>query len=192
MAITVTALSAAMAFNDLTAFVTSTTGAVVKEPVKFDDEWAVVTEVVNATTIRVRSRGDWGGTVKAHGAGGVVVFCLASDIPDRAATIYAQLTYGADGAIAVPTRNTVISINKATAAAMTMGPPSATIDDVEVTLLSGTAVAHVVTFTPAFYDGTTGTNITATSPAFIGASLVLKSMAGAWYVKSNSGWVLTT
>ena len=192
MAITATALTAPMAFNDLTAFVTAVTGAVVNQPVKFDDEWAVVTEIISPSTIRVRSRGDRATTVKAHALGGLVIFCHASDIPDRAPLIYNQASVGADGAIAVPTRDAVAVLNKGSVGAYTMGAPSQAVDDVELTLVGGSAFAHVVTFTPAFFDATSGTNTLATSPAIVGASLTLKALNGAWHVKSNSGWVLTT
>jgi hypothetical protein len=92
----------------------------------------------------------------------------------------------------VPTRNTTYIINKPVAALATsaMANPSAAQDGLEVTFLSNTNFAHVVTLVTS-QDGTTGNHTTYTFPAFGGSGFKVKAVQGRWLVLANNLVVIT-
>lgn len=93
------------------------------------------------------------------------------------------VTYTADGAITTTAGLKIIS--KTSAAAMTLAAP--TVDGVEISLIAGTAFAHVITSTDKIDDGVTGgAKDTITLGAFVGACATLISLSGKWVLKSKS------
>jgi hypothetical protein len=97
---------------------------------------------------------------------------------DGVATVYT-----ADGAIATSSGIKVIS--KTSAAAMTLAAPAA--DGDEITLIAGTAFAHVITATDLIDDGVTGgAKDTITLGAFVGACATLVGYNGHWVLKSKT------
>lgn len=101
-----------------------------------------------------------------------------------------------DGAIPITTG--IVKIVKATAAAMTLGAPSAAQEGTEITITAGTAVAHVVTATALINNGVTGgAKSTMTFGAFVGSSITLLAVTtagavtGTWYVKAINVCVVT-
>jgi hypothetical protein len=100
------------------------------------------------------------------------------------------VSVGQDGTIAWNTirRDTLVTITKATAAALTLEAPSAAQDGVTLTIVSATAAAHIVTATGLFDDGVTGgAKSAATYAAFVGASLQVQANRGHWAVVSLKG-----
>lgn len=90
-----------------------------------------------------------------------------------------------DGAVPI-VRDRVFSIEKGSAAALTVAAPGAANVGRRLTLIAGSDFAHVVTFTgTTLEDGTTGLNSTWTSAAFAGSSLtVVARSATRWSVES--------
>jgi hypothetical protein len=191
MANTATTLSSAMTLADDYALVTSATGATVGQPVRIGNEWAAVVQVVG-TRVKLRSRGDQGTAATPHNAGEPVVFSdgTAGDVadppPTKTSAVFPgalyddQVAYGASGAIAVPRKNTLAVITKATAAAMTLAAPNKADNGVTLTILSQTAAAHTVTYAAGFYGA--GTSDVGTFAAAIGASMTVTAINGTWGV----------
>ncbi len=197
MAITTTSLAAAISANSQAFKATAATGATVGGVAKIDNEYTVIT-AISGTFISVRRTGDQGGAVVAHAVLAPVQFGLWADFPTAGNTdpvpepAYEDfLSIGANGVIAVPTRNTTYVITKGSAlASSTFADPSAGANGLEVTFLNGTDFAAVIT-TVSVNDGTTGLHTTLTSPAFIGGGITLVAVNAHWYVKSNNLWVIT-
>lgn len=77
-------------------------------------------------------------------------------------------------------------ITKATACALTLGPPVAGLEDgLEITVYSTTAAAHTITATGLFADGAGHTNV-GTAAAQIGCQWVLVALGGKW-IADGSG-----
>ena len=188
MALNATTLAAAITDRDLSFKATAATGATVGKPVIIDHEVMVV-KAINGTTIDVRSRGDMGTACAAHAILAPVTFTeSAADLPVAGIGQTTKfplapdfVTAGADGAIAVPTKDTIVIVTKATAAALTLAAPSAASDGVKLTVLSSTAAAHTVTYAAGFYGDTTSSDV-ATFAAKAGASATFIAYKGAWGV----------
>lgn len=199
MSITSTTLSAACALSDTTLKLTATTGFPAvgsvgqNQIVKIDDEYMICTGVPVSGTITVRSRGSEGTVAKAHDILAIVqTSSAASDFPptptgsanvqppfgDDVVTLGADTTFVAAGTAAssgtqpLPTKNTTYIITKASASAITMITASAAQVGVRMTFVSGTANAHVITYTPGVYGDTTSSDLL-TFAAKVGASCVL-------------------
>jgi hypothetical protein len=96
----------------------------------------------------------------------------------------ARQTITGDGAITIQSGTVVLT--KGSAAAITLAAPSSQ-DDTEITVISNSDFAHVITFPSAILlDGTTGANTTATFAAFKGAAITLVASGVTWLVKSNN------
>lgn len=179
-----TTLSSAVAADADVFYVAANTGAVVGDFVKCDAEVAQVS-AINSTAIKVKFRGSVGTKAAAHTVGATVTFCTAAeltangpqDVPD--ANKWDIVSYAADGAIAVPTRNTIAYITKATAAAMTLADPAKTSNGVRLLIVTGTAAAHTVTYTAGFKRNTTSSDV-ATFAATANGSLDLVALDGTW------------
>ena len=92
----------------------------------------------------------------------------------------------ADGAIDPHTPGRYI-ITKGSAAALTLGAPTAgTEDGLEIEISSSTAFAHVLTATGLLQDGAGHAN-TATCAAQTGCSFCLTAYNGKWMVASYAG-----
>lgn len=92
--------------------------------------------------------------------------------------------YTANGAIALTSG--IHSIEKTSAAAMTVAAPSSQ-DGEELVIVANTDFAHVITFTGStLLDGTTGANLTVTLTAFKGSCIVVVARGTKWLLKSSS------
>jgi hypothetical protein len=198
MALTQTTIAVAQTANATVLTATSATGATVGGFAKVDGEFQRIL-AISGTQISVARRGEFGSYVTDHKVLAPCIFGLDSDLPALGAydlvetpfTEWDQVTVGANGVIAVPTRDTIFTITKATAlASSTFANPSASQNGLRVIFSAGTNAAHVVT-TVTVYDGTTGAHTTLTSAAFIGTSLTLRAFNGAWLVEANNGWTIT-
>lgn len=97
------------------------------------------------------------------------------------------LTLSADGAIPID-QDRVVHLAKGSAGAFTIAAPGATnfAEGREITIVTDTDFAHVVTFTGStLWDGTTGANITWTATAFKGCAITIVALSATlWQVKS--------
>jgi len=188
MAITNSTLSAAITADTSRIPVASSTGATVGQLCRIDDEFAVVKEVISSTLVEVKHRGSRGTLAKAHTTGRVISFhALAEDQPTPgprqrdalASSAPDEVSYAADGAIAVPTRDTIAYVTKGSAAALTLAAPSKASTGIYLHIVSRTAYAHTVTYTEGFQVDTTTSDV-ATFAAKSGANLLLRAIDGAW------------
>lgn len=125
-------------------------------------------------------------TLDAKGAGTLTLNGTATGktIIGKAQIKNQRQTISGDGAITVQSGNVVLT--KGSAAAITLAAPSSQ-DDTEITVLSNSDFAHVITCPSAIIlDGTTGANTTATFAAFKGASITLVATGVTWLVKSSN------
>ncbi len=194
MAITATTLAAAVAATDQFIQVTATTGQAVGQVWRVDGEWMVQKAVASGLTIPVSRRGINGSTVKAHNilapvANGTYAEMLTSQpaqVLNPAPFKPEIVSYGVSGAITVPVYDTLIVLDKATAGVMTIESPSIFADGTQVTIMSVTAAAHTVDYTPGFNDNTTSSNL-ATFTATAGNSFTIIALKGLWRVKCAYG-----
>lgn len=92
-----------------------------------------------------------------------------------------------DGAITIPDGGRkIVFLAKATASAITVAAPTATVHDgVEIVVVSETAAAHTITATTiGFNAGNTASDV-ATLAAAIGNGLAFVARGGEWYVTNN-------
>lgn len=193
-----TTLASACGASDQSINVTSATGFAVGNLIQVDGEFMVQTGAAVGTVIPVQ-RGGKNGTVQvAHAILASVTTGTASEFPgpqpgwtNNPGRYKKQIvSYGASGAITPPTYDTIIFLDKATAAAMTLASPAATTPDgTEVTIYSNTAAAHTVTYTPGFNGDTTSSDV-ATFAATIGNSMTILAARGLWGVKCLAGVTL--
>lgn len=186
MALTRTTISAAVTADADIIPVTSATGFAAGNVLRVDNEYMMVV-AVNGTNIQVRSRGDLGSAAVAHNSLAPATTGLLSDLPNYPLGQAAQtdptgqtiVTASVDGALAIPTQDTLILVQKAGVCAMTLAAPTTAQDGLEVTILSATANAHTVTYTAGFYGDTTSSDV-ATFAAKVGASMTIKAQGGKW------------
>jgi hypothetical protein len=198
MSLTSTTLSADVDARTLRFPVTASTGATVGGFMRVDDEYMML-EKVSTGLVEVRARGDRGGTAVAHDTLAFVTFGLASDmvaLPARQdipvpGNRYDLKHVGEDGAIAVPLRDTIYFINKATAAALTLADPKADQDGLQVSFVGTTDAAHVITAVTVYDSSSADIHTVLTSAAYAGSSLTLIAHAGTWLVLANQLWVIT-
>ena len=188
MAITNSTISATITSETSRIPVASSTGAVAGQLFRIDNEFGVVKEVISSTLIEAKHRGSRGTVAKAHTTGRVISFyASADDVPTPgpqqrdalAPTAPNEVSYADDGAIAVPTRDTVVYLTKGSAQAMTLAVPSKAATGVFLHIVSRTAYAHTVTYTEGFQADTTSSDV-ATFAAKSGANLLLRAVDGAW------------
>jgi len=205
MALTKTTTTAAVKASDLTIAVASTAvgfpavGVIVNTPaqmVMIDEEIMFLVQVLGPGLIQVRNRGSDGGLADTHDTGSSVVTSAAiSDFPASAptqSTIRAQFapdidSYGASGAITVPTQDTKVVLTAGSALAMTLAAPSLAANGTELVVTSQSAFAHVVTATSLYDTGAAGSPFTtATFTAQPGASMWLVAQNGLWNVVNSA------
>ena len=208
MALTRTTLTSAITANQLTFGVASTAASgfpavgaapLTAQPLTIDGETMMLVSSPALNTITVRSRGSNGSAAVGHDVGAAVVTGLASEFPafDAGQSTLQPLTsadivtYGQDGAIAIPTGWTIAKIAKGSAAALTLGAPPLARDGLLLSLVSLTAFAHVVT-TPGVtgltglfqYDASGGPFTTMTFIAQPGTTVDLIAQGGFWVVNA--------
>ncbi len=104
--------------------------------------------------------------------------------------IWDTVTYSVNGAIAIPTRNTTVQLDKVGVAAMTLAAPGLDQDGLEMHIVGLLARANTVTAPSAIFDdglsGSPHTVWTATT-GFTGQGFMIKASQGHWIVTSNNG-----
>ncbi len=204
MALTRTSLSAACTASDKRLAITSTSTGFpgvgilgTRQLLQVDGEYMLIDQVVSSGVVDVAMRGYNGTTATAHAIlAGVTTSSSALDffgvpvgaVDSRPPYVDDIVTYGASGAIAIPTKNTTIEISKATVAAMTIVAPAADQDGLRLTITSVTGTAHTVTGVALLADGVTGSpHSTATYAAAVGASMTLEACNSLWNVIALQG-----
>lgn len=222
MALTNTTLSAACGASDLTLAITSTSsgfpavGAYSSpaQMMRVDGEDMLIQVVPVSGTVKVMQRG-YNGTVAAPHEALSVVSTSATpadflDVPtgavstrppyvDDIVTLGVDTTFTASGTaptattLPLPVKNTTYVITKASAIAITWISATAAQMGVTATFVTGTAAAHVITYTPGFLGDTTSSDL-ATSSAKVGAQFVTKvGYTGLWTngnAGTGTGWTL--
>ena len=188
MALVKTTLNGAITQSATQLTLTSATGIAKKMWVKVDGEYMLVTDITNSPTLGV-VRGVNGTPALAHNTLALAVYAVQGDFniigPGSAGAANAPFySYSVSGAITVPTSDSVIYLDKATAAAMTLAAPAYDTNPY-VTITSMTAAQHTVTAVTLLADGTSTTlKSTATFGTGIGATLTLEGLNGVWNVVS--------
>jgi hypothetical protein len=196
MSLAKTQLAAAISHDTLDIPVVSSTGATVNKPVLIDHEYMAVQEVVSATLVRVRTRGDQGTQAVAHNALASVIFGTgeAGEWPDhpvaasgRIAPHYPEhVSLGVSGTIN-PSSFPEFQVDYAvTKAGVYLGPPNKADNGKRITITSTTAFAHVITATGLFKTGAATVN-TATFAAFAGAGFTAVAEDGLWNIVASVG-----
>ena len=208
MALTNSTLASAMGRDDLIAVLTSATGLSAysgssPQTIRIDNEYmAVAPGYVSGVRVNVYRRGDQGGAAVAHNALATLVLGAASDTgwasyqPGAVAPvsipvpIWDTVTYSVNGAIAIPTRNTTVQLDKGGVAAMTLAVPGLDQDGVQIHIVGLTARANIVTAPSAIFDdglsGSPHTIWTATT-GYTGQGFTIKASQGHWLVVANNG-----
>jgi len=191
LALVHTTISAACTAADTALTVASATGFTAGYLIRIGDEMMRITSAyVSGTTIPV-IRGQDGTLVSAHAVTSGVVCGTASDWSTPGAQTTAQyplagrnrtvMTYGAAGAITLPTAGTdmLAIINGTSALAMTVAVPTKDLDGSLLWIASDGAGAHTVTFAGGLsgagssYDVVT---INATAPVLLGPFMAVNSL----------------
>lgn len=179
MALVNTSLAGAMSAGATRVSLTSGTSVAVGRFLKVDAELMLVQSAVpDSTTQWNVMRGIAGTSAVAHVALAPAIHGAPADftLPVGPPVV----SYGADGAIAVPVVDTLVLLTKATAAAMTLAAPA--VDQTNTVTIAGTvAAANTVTYTAGFYGDTTSSDV-ATFAAKVGASMTIRAQQGKWMV----------
>jgi hypothetical protein len=193
MAITTTTLAAAIDVNANLIKVTSATGATTTGWMQVDGEFMIPVDI-SGTTIKVRSRGKFGGTAKPHNALAPVSFGTAEDLNVPAPAETAQRdesdqdiqSYSVNGAVnlgLIKSPHTDILMTKAGVLALTLAAPTAAMDGYTISFIARTANANTVTYSAGF-AGTAGSSDVATFGGAIGDTLTIKAINGTWAIIS--------
>jgi hypothetical protein len=207
MAISQTALSAAITATDLTLSVASGTGfptAGAPSPanpaylVRIDKEYMLAISQPTAGVIKIAQRGYNGTAAAAHDTlAKVEVSSAASDFAEPSSgnsvslppyipqyqTIGQDKTFTSAEIAAYGNQPQNFALTKATAAAITLVAPSKAQDGLTLVFTNLTNAAHVITATSLLADAVSGSpHTTATFAAFIGSSLTLQAQNGLWNV----------
>lgn len=209
MALIRTILSAAISASDLMIPVASTAafpmvGTVLSGtvwPVQIDDEMTFLVQVAAPNLLKVRSRGSDGQVAAAHDIGSAVVsaptindFPILTPASSNLRPPFSPdlVTYGQDGAIAVPVEPwTIAKITKSTAGVFTLAAPSLALDGIRIYIQSQTAAPHIISGPGLFiYGGTAGSPFsTLTFTAQVGAGVTLTAMGGSWVLDTPFGLI---
>ncbi len=184
MPLTLSSLTAAISASKVQQIpVASTTGAVANAPMKIDNEYMVCTAIVVAGSpgiVNVRSRGNEGSAAVAHDVNAPVLFSASGadwiNVPTGQINLVPPtaddvLSLGQDQTVTVPTKNTTYIITKASICNLTLSSGSPAQVGTQMTFISNTAFAHVLTYAAGFLGGI---NTVATLPAKVGASFIVE------------------
>jgi hypothetical protein len=97
-------------------------------------------------------------------------------------------TLTGEGALTVA--EAAYELNHVDAGAYTLAAPTTAQDGLTIILTTRSTFTHQITATGLLQDGTTGTHNTATSSAYIGATLTLMAVNAFWNVVANVGWTI--
>lgn len=191
MAITTSALSAAITYDALQFKVVAVTGFTVGYQLLIDQEYLGKIVEVSGLVVKVSGRGTDGTAAVAHSATAPVSAGPSSEFPGipkgEVAPIppdaEGYITYGATPtAIAVPDRDSLIVLNSDTTTAYTLADPTPGSAGRRLTLMAGTADAYTVTNTTGFNGAGTTSDI-ATFGGAKADNMVIRASATQWLVE---------
>jgi len=181
MALTLTTLRTAITAGQTNIPLTSGTGIKKGHFIRVDSEIMRVDDDSSANNPLV-GRGQEGTNGVAHDILADAVYGPAVDFPVPIPDMPIQ-SYGADGAIAIPGNESLILIDKATAAALTIANPSLGQTGLRLTIMAETAQAHTVTAPAATgFNGGTSASDVATFGGAKGDNFIIQAVAGQWNV----------
>lgn len=193
MALTSTTVSGAITASATTLKLASATGVAVGMFAYLDSEMVVITDVSLSPTVAVQ-RGRYGTVATLHATGCPIAFGLPTDfvqIPNlgqSATGTQKVVTYGAAGAITIPTVNTYILLQSGASSAMTLNDPNAD-NQAEITIQAGDAKAYTVdngstnNATGSGFNGGGTPSDVATFGGAIGDNMLIKAVNGKWLVQ---------
>ena len=173
----------------------------VGNPMQIDSEIMYCYAQPVSGVLLVRGRGSEGSAAAAHDVfANVAISSTPSDFPLPAPgqtqtfdfANDAPQAIGQDGTLVLPVSNTIYNINKsATPLALVLPAPNVTLNGMTLVFTSTTAIAHVITATNLFMDGTgTLPHSTATFAAKQGASMTVTAENGLWNFSSPTNNVV--
>ncbi len=190
MALVNTTISAAIGATDLTFSVTSTSSYSLGKICQLDQEFLGPITAINGTAVTFLRRGINGTAAVAHNIlAPISLFNLNSDfltiapgnLVEIPPTTDAMVTYGANGAIALPNKDTTVMLTKATAATMTLADPTVPMNGIKMIITSQTAAAHTVSNSAGSgFNGSGASADIATFGGGIGDSLAIVADNGKW------------
>lgn len=122
----------------------------------------------------------------SSGSSGVIRVGLGAPVGGGGESPAGVTEVTADGAITIPTRNTVFAITKAGVAAMTLAAPTADVHDgVTLTFISATAQAHTLTNASPGFNGAGAGGDVGTFGGAIGDNIVVVAHNAVWLVVSK-------
>ena len=183
MALTATTLNGAIALDATQVKLTSATGAAVGNLLLVDGEYMTVTDV-SLTPVLSVTRGQQATAGLAHATLAPVVYGLPSEFVFKNPPIVMSISVN-DTNVTLPTVDALIFLQKATALGITINGPAKDQQNV-VKFISGTAAAHVITYTAGFSGNTTSSDV-ATFAATVNASLTIQARAGTWAAVASVG-----
>ena len=192
MALVHTTNSAAIAASDTSIVVALATGFSAGYLVRVGDEMMRITSAYSSGTTIPVVRGQEGTAVVAHAVTSGVVCGISSDWAQLAGAQTAVQyplagktrrisTYGATGAITLPTPGTdeVVILNGTSALAMTVAVPTKDMDGTMLWIASDGVAAHTVTFTGGLSGASTSYDVltvNATAPVLMGPFMAVNSL----------------
>lgn len=193
MALSSTTLNGAITATAKQVKLTSGTGVTVGMFIQIDNESLFVVDISQSPTFTV-TRGQLGSQAAAHNTLSVAVFGVPGDFQQSSNPpsyiprgIFEQVSYGAAGAIAVPTVNSYISLKSGASSAMTLNDPALD-NDAYVIIQAADAKAYTVdngstnnTSGSGFNAGGTTSDV-GTFGGAIGDNMVFQANAGKWLV----------
>jgi hypothetical protein len=124
----------------------------------------------------------------AHATLAPAVYGLAADftfgLPSGQVPLVMSISVN-DTNVTLPTRDALVFLQKATALGITINGPAKDQQNI-VKFISGTAAAHVITYTAGFSGNTTSSD-TATFAATVNASVTIQARAGTWAAVASVG-----
>lgn len=201
MSLTATTLNGAVTSTATQLRLTSGTGVVAGMFAQIDSEFLLITDISLSPTFQV-VRGKLGTLAVAHGTLTPVVFGVASDFVQSLSAgsapgqpVWPCVSYGAAGAITVPSVNTIVRLKSGASSAMTLNDPNS--DNEAIVVIQATdAKAYTVdngstsnTSGSGFNAGGTATDV-GTFGGAIGDGMVIRADNGKWLVVTKTNVTL--
>jgi hypothetical protein len=185
MALVGTTLNGAISATDSLIRITSGTSVAVGRLALIDSEIVRIDAAGPSSTQWYVNRGLNGTAAVAHNSLSPFVHGDPADfLPDQKA-MRPMVTYGAAGAVAIPSKDSTILLNSGGASAMTLADPGAQDEGRMLTVVANTA--HAYTLSNAAGSGFNGAGAAGDVGTFggaVGDNIVLLARGGKWYVVS--------
>lgn len=180
MALTLTTLNGAVAYDATQIKLTSATGLLKKDLILVDGEFMVATDIQLTPSIQV-ARGQQATQGVAHATLAPAVFGQPADftfgLPAGQVPLVTSIAVN-DTNVTLPTRDALVFLTKATALGITINAPAKDQQNT-IKFISTTAAAHLITYTAGFYGNTTSSDV-ATFPATVNGTFTIQARGGTW------------